>query len=219
MDWARRLTAEKSLFQVYLKARKVASSPWNSRVAWLTFVLVALGLGLNSYFATALVPLSAIVSGVREISEIGFSFTTSILGFLIAGFAIFASLTKPEVFVLLAKLDHPKGGISRLQFMFFNFLLVFVHFIVFLAVCIFIKLLLYKDGPLTGGVQFLFALKPSVEEYVSGLAFALLLSWLLFLLMLLKSFVWNLYQAVLVTIGVEAKLMEDEKTRKRSASR
>jgi cyanate permease len=33
--------------------------------------------------------------------------------------------------------------------------------------------------------------------------------WLVFLFMLLKSFIWNMYQAVLVTIVIEAE-MEDQ---------
>ena len=126
MDWKKRLTAEKSLFQVYWKARRVASSRWNTSFSWIVFFLLTAGLSANAIYGKPTVSLMALVSGIREVSEIGFTFTTAILGFLIAGFAIFSSITKPEVFVLLAKLDHPKFGISQLQFMFFNFLLVFI---------------------------------------------------------------------------------------------
>ncbi|AVA13014.1 hypothetical protein C3E99_03390 [Sphingopyxis sp. MG] len=42
------------------------------------------------------------------------------------------------------------------------------------------------------------------------LMFAAMTAWLVFLLMLLKSFIWNLYQAVLVTILTEAELTEQE---------
>ena len=212
MDWKKRLTAEKSLFQVYLKARRVASSRWNTSFSWIVFFLITVGLSADAICGKPTVSLMALVSGIREVSEIGFTFTTAILGFLIAGFAIFSSITKPEVFVLLAKLDHPKFGISQLQFMFFNFLLVFIHFIVFLSVSIFVKLFLYPNGLLTDTILYLLSLKPTSAIYVVIFVFSVLASWLVFLLFLLKSFIWNLYQAVLVSIGVEAELMDQQMT-------
>ena len=217
MDWKNRLTAQKSLSQIYWKARKVASSRWNARVAWFVFLVLVLGLGANFYFGKPIVSYVGLVSGINEISEIGFSLTTSILGFLIAGFAIFASITNRDVFVVLAKLDHTEGGISRLQFMFFNFLLVFIHFIVFLAISIFIKLIHYPGGLFTDGLQYLFALEPRSPNYIVVFVFSALAGWLVFLLMLLKSFIWNLYQAVLVTIGAEAELAEQQENRKENA--
>ena len=219
MDWKERLTKEKSLFQVYRKARKLASSRWNARVAWLIFLVLTISLGVNAYYGQPFVPYAALISGIREIAEIGFSFTTAILGFLIAGFAIFASITKPDVFILLAKLDHHKGGISRLQFMFFNFLLIFIHCIAFLSVTIFVKMMFYKNGPLTQGVNFLLSIEPFLAIYIVSFSFIILTAWLFFLLMLLKSFVWNFYQAVLVTIGIEAEMIErraKHKTAKRA---
>jgi hypothetical protein len=208
MDWKERLTAEKSLFQVYWKARRIASSRWNGRTAWVVFLGLSLALGTNAYFGQPIVPYAALVSGIREVADIGFSLTTAILGFLIAGFAVFASITKPDVFVLLAKLTHTKGGISRLHFMFFNFLLVFIHFLFFLAMSIFIKLMFHQGGPLSDGIQRIFAMSPKYTPYALSTVFAFFAAWLVFLLMLLKSFIWNLYQSVLVTIGVEAEMIE-----------
>ena len=166
MDWKERLTAEKSLSQVYWKARKVASSRWNARVSWFVFLLLVGGLGANVCYGKPVVSYIGLVSGIREVGEIGFSLTTSILGFLIAGFAIFASITRREVFIVLAKLNHTKGGISRLQFMFFNFLLIFIHFIVFLTVSIVIKLIHYPSGPLASGLQYLSSLDSEAPNYI-----------------------------------------------------
>ena len=209
MDWKERLTEDKSLSQVYRRARRVASSRWNVSVSWLVFILLTAGLVADQYCGRPLVGKWVLVSSIREVSEIGFVFTSAILGFLIAGFAIFSSITKPEVFILLAKLDHPKYQISQLQFIFFNFLIVFIHFIGFLTLSIFVKLFLFPSGLLTSGVQFVFSFVPAWEEYIIILVFSSLTGWLAFLLTLLKSFIWNLYQAVLVSIGVEAELREE----------
>jgi hypothetical protein len=132
MDWKDRITSEKNLLQVYLKAREVASARSNARLAWAVFILVTVGFAANAYYDLPVAPYASLITGVRAIADLGFTFTTSILGFLIAGFAIFASITKPNVFILLARLDHPKGGISRLQFIFFQFP-VGVHSLPFLS--------------------------------------------------------------------------------------
>jgi hypothetical protein len=155
-------------------------------------------------------PYSSLILGIREVADAGFAFTTAILGFLIAGFAIFASITKPGVFILLAKLDHKKEGISRLQFIFFNFLLVFIHFLTFLGLCLMVKVTLYSGGPLSGALRWVAESRQLVIVIGASLMFAIMTAWLIFLLMLLKSFIWNLYQAVLVTILTEAELTEQE---------
>jgi hypothetical protein len=210
MGWQDRLTREKSLLAVYRKARKVASAPINARFAGGVFVALVLALAANAWFDMPIAPYSSLILGIREVADAGFAFTTAILGFLIAGFAIFASITKPGVFILLAKLDHKKEGISRLQFIFFNFLLVFIHFLTFLGLCLMVKVTLYSGGPLSGALRWLAESRQLVIVIGASLMFAAMTAWLVFLLMLLKSFIWNLYQAVLVTILTEAELAEQE---------
>lgn len=210
MDWQHRLTSEKSLLAVYRKARKVASAPINARLAWTVFLVMMLALAANASFGMPVAPYASLIVGIREVADAGFAFTTAILGFLIAGFAVFASITKPAVFILLAKLDHKKEGISRLQFIFFNFLLVFIHFLTFLALCLIVKVTLYSGGPFSGALRWVAENRQIMIVIGASFMFAVMTAWLVFLLMLLKSFIWNLYQAVLVTILTEAELTEWE---------
>src|SRR6056297_633588 len=105
MDWKERITQEKSLLQVYWKARRVATARFNARFSCGVFLMIFAALLANAYYGMPVAPYHALIEGVRIISDLGFAFTTAILGFLVAGFAIFASITKPEVFVLLAQLE------------------------------------------------------------------------------------------------------------------
>lgn len=59
-------------------------------------------------------PMDALGKLIGQVSDIGFTLTTAILGFLIAGISIFSTITWPEIFAALAKLDHKGSGISRL---------------------------------------------------------------------------------------------------------
>ena len=204
MGWLERLIEDRSLVQVYWKARKVASSRWNSGVGWIVFLALGAGMAAYAHWGDPMAVESWTVSGIRRVAETGFAFTSAILGFLIAGFAIFAGVTKPQVFVLLGGLDHPKFEVSQLQFIFYNFLLVFIHFIGFLAVSVVVDVLLYPGGALTGVVTWMLSLVPNGRTYVLVVVFSALAGWLGFLLMLLKSFIWNLYQTIVVSITIEA---------------
>ena len=213
MDWKDRLTSEKSLFDVYKKAKHVASSRSNKIVSFSIFLILFFIFSANIYTNLSIISYSSLILTIRKVAEIGFLFNISILGFLVAGFAIFSSITKPDVFILLAKLNHTKLGISRLQFIFFNFLFVFIHFIAFLSFCIFINIFLFSGGPFSSAIRLIAAADSHYIIFGSSIALSILVSWLSFLIMLLKSFIWNMYQAVLVTIVTEAEMREQEEKR------
>ena len=219
MDWQKRATKEKSLSEVYWKARRVGSTRVNFVVPVVVVVLFALLAAGDSCFDLSLLPPSALKTLLSQVADIGFTLTTAILGFLIAGFSIFASITRPEIFAGLAKLDHKDTGLSRLQFIFFNFLLVFIHYLAFLAASIVLKLGLPLTPAVVDAVSPHVASGDKVFWWSAVVLVALLLGWLTFLIMLLKSFIWNIYQAVLVVIvtgeaiiGLEKKASVTAKT-------
>lgn len=211
MDWRDKVTNEKSLLDVYWKARKVASSRGNRITAILAFVLLLALFCADKSYSFKLISLSDMSKIVGQVGEIGFALTTAILGFLIAGFSIFSSITKPEIFAALAKLDHKETGLSRLQFIFFNFLLVFIHYLAFLAFSIAIKVFLPTLASAVGLAVSHWSLSALVIWWLAAIGTAIALSWLVFLIMLLKSFIWNIYQAVLVVIVTGDLIAQMEK--------
>lgn len=208
MHWTEKIFQEKTFSSVYFKARKVCSSRVNFGTALLTFALSMAYLTANLRYGMMWMPVSSVILTIRSIGEVGLTITTQLLGFLIAGFAIFASITKPEIFILLAKLSHREGNITRLQFIFFNFMFAFIHFILFLAASVFVKTLLPSGGPLSGLLQWFAHDYPVALSVVAGLFLCALAAWLVFILMLLKSFIWNIYQSILFVIAAEAALRE-----------
>lgn len=211
MDWRDRVTEEKSLLDVYWKARKIASSRANSLAAALAFLILIALLFIDWYFCIGLVSTRDISKLALQAGDIGFALTTAILGFLIAGFSIFSSITKPEIFAALAKLDHKGSGLSRLQFIFFNFLLVFIHYLAFLAVSIAIKLLLPFAVEVANLIEERLELPALAIWWGAGTIVSAIVAWLVFLIMLLKSFIWNIYQAVLVVIVTGDLIAQMEK--------
>lgn len=215
MNWHDDITKEKNLFRVYLEARKVGSSGLNVIVALLVFFLVFLISVLDIFLCFEILTLVIILNSIGRVADIGFLLATAILGFLIAGFSIFASTTPRELFKILAQLRHKKTQFSKLKFIFFNFLLVFIHYLIFLGLCITIKLAL----PLVTKAISVFEISSGIRDsliwwYFATFLHATVVAWLIYLIMLLKSFVWNIYQTVLVKF-VGGELIEDAKQKRR----
>ena len=211
MDWQKRVTQEKDLGEVYRRARRIGSTWENFGVAVLVGLLLGLLAIADWRYSLEMLPLNALRTLLGQIADIGFALTTAILGFLIAGFSIFASITRPKIFVGLAMLDHEDTGISRLQFIFFNFLLVFIHYLAFLGVSIVLKIGLPLAPTVVKLIDEGFPSAEMTVWWISVALCALLLGWLGFLVMLLKSFIWNIYQAILVVIVTGDEIVELEK--------
>tara|TARA_Y100000780_G_C13625391_1_gene394257 strand:- start:472 stop:1083 length:612 start_codon:yes stop_codon:yes gene_type:complete len=184
------LTSEKSLWDVYKLSRRILPSRFNS----IAVLLVTGLLAVNSFVLEA--DTGRILSATRKWAEVGFSFSIATLGFLIAGFTIFATLSKPKM--MLAMMEHTnKGtGLPTLKYNYFAFMQVFIAYILFSSIFILIHLFGMESGLLSNllrlipdGVCIKLAIIKSAYCFVGGSIF--------YLLLLLKSFVFNIYAIVM----------------------
>ena len=142
MSWKEELFDEKNLWQVYVRARRLTGSKFNHWATRLGTLLILVTISYGMYFSEPrLITPTDIIAWVREWSSTGISFATSTLGFLIAGFSIFASVTNKKLFIALAHLDYRDTGVSRLKFIFFNFIVVFPALSVILRVVSFCEVI------------------------------------------------------------------------------
>ena len=200
MDWQTRVTKEKSLLEVYWKARKIASPKHSWKIAGVIFVVLFGFLISDWYFNLELVSFCGMFNFVSKIGEIGFAMTTAILGFLITGFAIFSTFARVETFVALARIPYKETEFCRLQFVFFNFLLIFIHYLAFLTFSISIKIFLPTLEFVNELISPFWSHWESFVWWPAAIFTSLSLSWLVYIILLLMSFIWNLYQAVLLVI-------------------
>lgn len=207
------LLDEKSLWKIYKKC--IALLP-SSKFNWATTSIVVLVLICDSaYF-----PLNhhSRLESLRSLAELGLGFGSTILGFLIAGFTIFATLSKPELFRRMYDTTHEPSGLSYLKVNFFAFVEVFCVYILFLVLCLVIKLFCG-----TGGIA---ASLITVTETSPIFGYSLSKSWLIntvfillagvsyYSLMALKSFVFNTYHAVMTSI-VWSFIAQDQDAQKK----
>lgn len=98
------LTEEKSLFQLYKLTYSFPTSRFNVVSTFLVGVFCA------AYLSWVRPGGSEAGALLKETLKLGISLVPSILGFLIAGFTVFVTVTKPGVFSAMAKKSSQKVG-------------------------------------------------------------------------------------------------------------
>ncbi len=184
------LTSEKSLWNIYLLTRRIKPSLTHITILLLTTA----ALSLNALIAADQTAL--LLKNIRDWASIGFNFSITTLGFLIAGFTIFVTVAKPDM--MLAMMDHndPETKLPTLKANLAKFMHVFIVYIVFSA--LYLAILLLGQG---GGIVSWLILKAPdplllkntlifITYIYIGISFA-------YLLLTLKSFIFNIYTIVM----------------------
>ena len=195
------LTHEKTLFSLYRLSFKFPGSRFN-RVVTLAALLVA---GLWSWHLRA--EPSKLFAQFRRLVEVDFTFATSVLGFLIAGFTVFVTVTKLDIFVEMAKREYETTGESYLKYNLNAFMLAFVHYIAFVFACLCFQIFGQSGGPAAYLLGILTGLSPEhavlVRGTVAGVLFTCMCGWTFYVVLLLKSFIFNTYQVVTTLVRWE----------------
>lgn len=190
-NWKSDLVEEKSLRQVFHKSRVLLASKFN----WNTIVSAAsICFVVGTYF-TIKSDWRTPFEIMKIVVDLGFDLTVQILGFLIGGFAIFATVSDHKLMIMLAKTPY-KNGISVFKAIFFNFLSVFFIYVVTLAVSFVLKIApeaipLVHPGLFGRYTSNIVALFNSIVASAMFIIVALCI-------LRLKSFIWNIYTAFIV---------------------
>ncbi|WP_130928778.1 hypothetical protein [Pseudomonas sp. Sample_20] len=190
---AKALTEEKSLWAVYLRARRI---PFNSFNIWTTIAVVGL---VTAQYCVLEISLDEKLKIVREFSSIAMGIVVSVLGFLLAGFTIFATISQPDMLVAMSRHRHEKSGLSYLKNNFFIFIRIFIYYLVYTVTCLLITVFGVKGGLLYK----LISMSPigcHIEEWLVGVSYVFLYGGMFFLMMQLKSFIYNVYLSVMTAI-------------------
>lgn len=206
LDWQNDLFAEKSFVALYRVARSHVAVRSTTIMVIAIFLIAVVPIVFGFVGAWSPLRLISIVTGIRTITALGVAFATSILGFLVSGFALFFAITRSDVLVLLAGVPHEESKISRLQFIIYSFMYVFIHYLIYIGGTLVISVTLSPGSVLNGTAAFFRDQAPCEFRLAATLLFGVSAAWLIFVLLLLKTFIWNLFQTVLIAITVGADM-------------
>lgn len=192
------LTEEKSLWDIYLSARRIKSSKFNTLSTALVFLLLVVSSWLTSQ------PIDQTVELIRKSAETGLSIGLSTLGLLLAGFTVFATISQPSLSIKMSEVARQDSGLSYLKHNYFIFLRVFIYYLIFSLICLFIMMFGHEEGL----ISLLLSLSPYESEMkftIVKICYVILFTTYYFIIIQLKSFVFNIYHAVMTALRWKAE--------------
>ena len=112
----------------------------------------------------------------------------------------------------MAKTSHKKSGLSNLKYNFFTLMYVFIVYLGFAILCILVQLL----GGSSGFISIVFQLIAGQTYFLlskrilAGVGIVVIGTWFFYSLMLLQSFIFNIYHIVMTAISWEMIDKNDE---------
>jgi hypothetical protein len=142
------------------------------------------------------VPTEIILRDTRKWAEIGLSYAITTLGFLIAGYTIFATVADPKM--MLAMMEHidSETGLPTLKVNHVKFMKVLIDYIIW----IFIYTLVILFGQSQGLASHLVYSLPNggfIRDVLSRFAYVAIGASFAYLLMMLQAYVFNIYAIVM----------------------
>jgi hypothetical protein len=198
-DWSAELYKERRLSGVFMASLGQVGKLSDLYICIFLCVVIQ-GFLILAFRYGNLPPGLSIAKWVQASSATLLGAIASILGFLIAGFSIFATMGKSNLFVRLAKFSQGSHHLSEFKIIFFNFLYIFIHYISHCGMLT-VFLLIFADGPILDNMMAIsvWFKRSHVRLFMAEIQ-ALFLCYTLYIFLLLKSFVWILFQALLIVI-------------------
>jgi hypothetical protein len=195
------LFGEKNLAQIFSLAPSFVSNTFNVVTASIAaFCLIA--------FSVAHICIPSLRESIRfpfadtfsTWANAGASLAGSILGFLIAGFAIICTILRPSTILNLQRLQNAKYKMSELKLLFVIFVDIFVQYLALLFWSILVAILGGKAGPAMMLGIFLARVNWMIPFCLLHVIFVAWGTWLVILVLSLKSFIYNLYQSLALAL-------------------
>jgi hypothetical protein len=200
------LTKEKNLFDIFWLSSKITTGKLHRFIVCLSFILLA----HYSFFLATSADLSL---QIREWGSFGIEFSITTLGFLIAGFTIFATLSKPHIMLTMMTVNNKDVNLPYLKYFFFTFMKVFITYISFSVIYLSIIIFGSKGGYFSKLILLLFTTDAAeVKWWFLKSIYPFLGASFFHLILLLKSFVFNTYISVMTFLRFELKeIIENKK--------
>lgn len=207
------LTAEKNLWDVYKASRIIPESKSTLVISTTTLLLL---LSLSALEVTSSQSgYARLIDRTQALIGFGFNFTISILGFLLAGFTIFATVTDKNLFVTMARYVHPKYPLNYLKYIFLVFMRVFIYYFLFALFAVLVHLVSLRNSLLTPLIIAIFPDLTASKQLLAVIIFTFSGTWLVYLVWLLQSFIFNVYTTLMLAVRWHyERTLQEEANRK-----
>lgn len=190
IDMCDELLAENNLYEIYKTARRIPLSTLNRNILVLCSIL--------SILLTLTIDPSTLAQTILVLSSDLISIVLTVLGFLIAGYAIFCSVLDHELSIELYESKHKSSGFSKLKHSHLLFMRVFFYYLVYTFFLVFIQF--FSSANIFSLSVFNDNIIYFTFHITNYLTLNLLFIGIVFLLLQLASFTFNIYHSVMTSI-------------------
>jgi len=205
------LLNEESFSDVRKQVRHLKWSKKNKAVLILT-ATISVAFLVITYFAASISMVEKVEMQrqlIKELSGLAIVYSAALLGFLIAGFAIFTSSDRDGFFKKLALNFYPgidrSFRISQFKFVFFSYLNALSNHLYLLFLAVFMSVIAGPASVSFSEISGIFKISNDVIFIFNSAIFLVLVFYFSIAAMNIKAFVWNLYQVTVLQINVAAK--------------
>ena len=187
------LLEEKNIRDIYKKSKKIKLSDFNK------FFPITLGLFFFFILANNDVDIETSYTKINELVSFLFSSLFATLGFLVAGYTIFCTITPLDLQKKMIEYTDKNTGLIFFKKVHFTFIRVFIYYITFsfaLFIIYFFKDLNLHLGKDTLKIDTLI----SIYKYTNYIILTFLVTGTTFLFCELSSFIFNIYNSVATTL-------------------
>lgn len=136
-----------------------------------------------------------------------------ILGVWIAGFAIFTSITNVRLFVFMNSELEQKTGQSYLKYTFILFFGIMIQFLVYIVLMLIITFFFAADSVMDVLIGKLFNVSMIIKSYIYHIIMIFVLAYSVYVVLLLKSFAFNIYQVIALAVEYEQNSISERSSR------
>lgn len=199
-DWKRELLQDKSLFELLRRSFRPSQNIVNHTIAIGWACLCFTALCANAMSSGPFVPYLQLADWTTTIALDGLTYTSQILGFLIAGVALFTSAVQRPLVEQLGNARQPGRDRSYLKAVFAEFMNVFTFHLFCLASCIAARLCLGQGSVVRRFGGEVLGDYASIKLFVVSIFSFVVAQSLVVAVLALKSFIWNLYQVIVFAL-------------------
>lgn len=212
------LFAERSLWQLYRQSAGFYRNRFNVIVVLLGGLLLV-GFAVAHFFRLGGAAVNRLdFPGLfSSWANAGLPFAATILGFVLAGFTILFAVLRPETAAALWGIKRTGQHLNELKLMLVTFVNVFVHYLTFVFLCAAYLIMGGKDGLADMIGRYLGMISPVLPMAITHLFFVAWGTWFIVIILKLKSFIYNLYQILLLGFADQIQSLSNGSARTISA--
>ncbi|BDY05750.1 hypothetical protein [Ferrimonas sp. YFM] len=186
------LTSESNFWKLY-KLLRVIKTSTDTKVAFACSFMLMVWFNLNSNGS-----VSYISSEIQEVSGNIIGWSVSIVGFILAGYSIYSTLSDKEFQYSMSKFQDENYEISHLKSSHCVFIKVVVDIISIVMITYLYSLFLKTEIPEKTSTIVIFG--ESAYKLYLCLTLSLLQAFFVLILMMCKSFIYNVYHSIMTSI-------------------